>query len=247
MFLFYFQTSAVIPSDKSEPTNGTPTANFSTSPPSASPTLSLTHRKDLEKDTAKEAVSPKEESATPPSSISTASPYLEGDEIKENVREVVEDKREDKEEAEKGRKPSESEVVAAKPKQTPSGDTTSTILKPLQSTKLVPQVSTPMGRSTLSPSELDSAIEKVQARILEGLAAPVANQKKSTDEPTVNEDSKNAEATDKYNDQGLEERTPSAKLNADSPIPFSRFDIVTRVSLRPKRSVYTCKFQVHIQ
>ena len=140
-----------------------------------------------------------------------------------------------------------SQVVNTTSRQTPSGDVASSILRPFKSTQPVPPFYIPMGRSTLSPPELDSAMENVQTRILQGLALPIPTPTKSVD-GVENVDSKIAEPANKSDDQIKEGCIFSANPNIDSPIPFTRFDVVTKVSITSKSPslACTCKFPVHI-
>lgn len=123
-----------------------------------------------------------------------------------------------------------AEVAKKVPKQTSSVGVSGTALKPLQSSKRVPQFYIPVGSSILSSTELDSAMAKLQACILEGLATSVPSQK--GDNKAEKTDSKNAEAasvTTATADEEKEEHTQPTKLTVEYPIPFSRFDIVTKV------------------
>lgn len=100
---------------------------------------------------------------------------------------------------------------------TPSGDTATpaTALKSLRPSKRVPQFYIPMGRSTLTAGELSAQMEKIQAQILEALAAP-AQKKPGEGESS---DAKSAE----------NEPVSTEKPTVDTPVPFARFGIVTKV------------------
>lgn len=176
---------------------------------------------------------PKEEDLYTPSALSSTSLHHfeeleEGS--KENVSKIsptetptkVEEKKEDLE----NKKPLGSEKVMPPPvdnkvvDQTPDAATTPTIaLKPLQSgSKRVPQFYTPMGRSILSANELSSRMEKIQIQMLESLAAlPSPPPKKPGEEESS--DTKSPET----------ELVLTEKPTVETAVPFSRFELVTKV------------------
>uniref|UniRef100_A0A158R878 EF-hand domain-containing protein n=1 Tax=Taenia asiatica TaxID=60517 RepID=A0A158R878_TAEAS len=228
------KTPTVLPTDKTERTNGGPAVNSTAPATTITPTPSVALIKDAEKDiTKEEAVPSKDETSAIPLSVSKVSPRFEDEKSKGSAL------KEGKGEEEK-RKIEMTETVAevAKkvPKKTPSMGVTGTALKPLQPNKRVPQFYTPVGSSILSSTELDSAIDKVQACILEGLAASASSERGGNEaEKTNNKNPETAIADEE------KEHTQSTKLTVEYPIPFSRFDIVTKACGCPlywKRAIF---------
>ncbi|KAH9285751.1 Serine/threonine-protein phosphatase 2A regulatory subunit B'' subunit alpha [Echinococcus granulosus] len=216
------KTPTVIPAEKVERTNGSPAVNSTAPGTTITPSPSLTLTKDAGKDTTtEETVLSKDETSTVPSSVSTVLPHFEDDKSKESV--LKERKGEEEKRTEM------PEVAKKVLKQTPSGDATGPVLKPLQPSKRVPQFYIPIGSSLLSLTELGSAMDKVQACILEGLAASAPTQKNDDEaEETNTKNPETSTVTTVIVDEKKEQYTPPTMLTVESLIPFSRFNIVTK-------------------
>nr|CDS33416.1 serine:threonine protein phosphatase 2A [Hymenolepis microstoma] len=175
---------------------------------------------------------PKDDAPHSPPTLSPISPnkLLDSqDESKENVPKVslpdttvrVEGEKEKLE----NKKPLESEKVTMSlsdnkvSDKTPDAGTKPTVvLKPVQSSsKQVPQFYIPMGRSNLSASELSAKMEKIQAQILESLAAQPSSPPKKSGEEESN-DAKSAET----------EPVPTEKPTVDTAVSLSQFELVTK-------------------
>ncbi|KAM7541189.1 hypothetical protein Aperf_G00000033037 [Anoplocephala perfoliata] len=232
------KTPAAIPTEKTEHANGSPTAPSTVTP---TPTLAPPSREAVDKGLAisgKDSLSPQDEAPHALSTISSTSPvHFEEhtEESKENVPKVSPQeaaKVEKKEENEENRKPDNAEKTLSNQvtgdkvtNKTPSG----AALKPLWPSKRVPQFYIPMGRSTLTASELSAQMEKTQAQILEALAAPPPPQKKPGEGESS--DAKSVES----------EPVSTEKPTVDSPVPFGRFGIITKAFGCPlywKRAIY---------